>query len=409
MIKATFIVFLYFAMFSRGGGLLGLSGGMTASVLSFVLFFLSIGYSIYYKKQFVISQLAGLIILFLIIIALTPILSTFVYDFHPRVSLRLMIEVAVVGFIFLAVYNFIRSGVITPKFFLYALAIVGLIAALQTLGNLVGRTNIYRIRSVGGVNYVGNTFAMCAVVWMMILYRSTISNSTNLKLRIVQFLCFFVVFVAMLITGTRSATIGFMIGLMALVMFGMSARDRRKYILLSVGFIVITIFILSLKFDLSGLWDRYTFSRIMRMAEIRFILYSRSVTDLTLGEFLVGRPDLYIFGSGESGSRMVNTHNMLLSLIRYHGIQVFILFIVLLSVIAVNYYKLHGARKDKPALRLPESSIIILFIMALVYTMFSGGRPTRAFSFFVALGYLAGYFELLKNVRTQDEYKKMIL
>lgn len=410
MIKATFIIFLYYAMYSRGGGLLGLSGGLTASFLSFVLFFLSIGYSIYYKQQFIISQLAGLIILFLIFIALTPILSTFVYDFHPGVSLRLMIEVAVIGFIFLAVYNFIRSGVITPKFFLYALAIVGFVAALQTLGNLVGRTNIYRIRSsIGGVNYLGNTYAMCAIIWMMILYRATLLNSSNRKLRIIQLFCFMTVFTAMLVTGTRSAVIGFLIGLIAFVTFGVLARDRRKYFLLSVGVIVLAVFVLSLQFDLSGLWNRYTTSEIVRMAEIRYNLYSRSVTDLTIGEFLVGRPDLYIFGSGQSGSRMVNTHNLFLSLIRYHGIHVFVLFIVLLSVIAVNYLKLFKIRKEQPALRLAESSIIILLIMALVYTMFSGGRPTRAFSFFVALGYMAGYLELLKSVRSQDEYNKMIL
>ncbi|MCC5943253.1 MAG: hypothetical protein JJU37_17045 [Balneolaceae bacterium] len=408
-VKLVFLVFLYYAMFSRDQGLFGLSGGMAAAFMSFSLFIFSIIYSLYFRNQFIISQLVALTILLLGFIAVTPIISTFIFDLNPRVSLRLMFEIAVVGFIFLAVYNMIRSEIITPKYFLYALAIVGVVAGLQTIVNLVGEIAIRRVSSIGGVNYIGNTFAMSAVIWIMIYYRQSLENKINRKFGAMIVLCFTIIFIAMLITGTRSAVIAFMLGLMFLMLFGMKRQDVKKYLIIISVFVFASITILAINFDLTRLFERYTMEQIIRMVNIRLDLYARSVTDLSLVEFLVGRPDLYIFSSGQSGERLVNTHNLFLSLIRYHGIFVLIIFISLLLAITANYLKLYSSRRKDFKSRFTESSIVVLLIMVLVYTMLSGGRPTRAFSFFVILGYLAGYFELIKNVHSNEKYQKMII
>jgi len=408
-VKFVFIVFLYYAMFSRDQGLFGLSGGMAASFISFILFILSMTYSIFFKKQFIISQLAALTIIFLAFIAITPVISTFIFDLNPRISLRLMIEVAVVVFIFLAVYNMIRARIITPKFFLYALAIVGVIAALMTIVNLIGEIAIRRVRSIGGVNYIGNTFAMSALIWLMIYYSYSSKDQINRKFGLIVICGFLIMFVAMLITGTRSAAVAFFTGITLLMYFGMKREDVKKYLVIIFVVIFVSIAILAMNFDLTRLFERYTMEQIARMANIRFDIYARSVTDLSLIEFLVGRPDFYIFGSGQSGARMINTHNLLLSLIRYHGIFVLIIFISLLSAVIINYLRLYASRRQVLKFRFTESTIVVLLTMVLIYTMLSGGRPTRAFSFFVILGYLAGYFELLKNIRSEEEYKKMII
>lgn len=408
IIKVVFVLFLYFSMFSRKFGILGFSGGMTAALFSVVIFSLSILVSYYLKEDFVISQLAALTIIFLVILGITPIVSSFFYDIQSGIIIRLLAEVAVVVFIFLATYNFIRSKVISPRFFLYTIAILGSIAALITLRDLIGAIVVRRTGNISGVNYVGTTFGMSAITWVMILYSNTLSQRTK-KMTSLKVIAFIIVFFGMLFTGTRSATIAFFIGLILLQVFGIKSKKFKKYLILLTLVLGLIITIIALNIDLSRLWDRYSIDQVLRMAIIRFNIYASSVTDMTLLEFFVGRPDLYIFHSDLTGARFINTHNLFLSLIRYHGIFVFILYIALLFVIIKNYLKLNFIHKNQPLYRVSESSIIVLFAMALVYTMFSGGRPTRAFSLFITLGYFVGYFELLKNVKTVDEYKKMIL
>lgn len=408
-IKVTFILFLYYALFSRYNGLLGLSGGMTASFLSAVLFGFSVLHTFLIKEKFIVSQLAFLTILFLILLGLSPVLAIYFLNLDPSVIMRLLAEIIVVSFIFFSTYNFIRTKVISPKFFLYALALIAVYAAFQSLVDLVGAIAARRISALGGVNYVGNTLAMSTVVWIMVLYSNTFKDQTNKLLTLSKFGGFVLVFLAMLLTGTRSATVGFMMGFLILQIFGIKSKKFKKYLLVSVLLLAGVIFIVALNIDLSRLWARYTMDEVLRMAMIRFNIYASAVIDMTFLEFMFGRPDLYIFSSDLSGGRLINTHNLFLSLIRYHGIFVFIISIVLITAIVISYLKLYFARAGQPRFRFTESSIIVLFSMALIYTMFSGGRPTRAFSLFISLGYLAGYFELLKSVRSSEEYKKMIL
>jgi hypothetical protein len=389
-------------------GLLGLSGGMTAAFLSAAIFTLSIVISFYLRENFVISQLAALTIIFLAILGVTPIVSSFFYDIQSVIILRLLAEVAVVVFIFFATYNFIRIKVISPRFFLYSIAVLGLLASLVTLKDIIGANVIRRVATISGVNYVGTTFAMSAITWMMIIYNDTFTKSTSKKITTIKIASLTLVFFAMLFTGTRSATVAFIVGLIILQLFGMKSKKFKKYIIVIALILVFLITIIAFNVDLSRLWSRYSFEQLQRMAMIRFNIYASSVTDMTLLEFFVGRPDFYIFSS-DDGARMINTHNLFLSLIRYHGIFVFILCVALLLVMLINYFKLNLVHKNQPLYRITESSIIVLFSMALVYTMFSGGRPTRAFSLFIMLGYFAGYFELLKNVESVEEYKKMIL
>lgn len=409
-IKIAYVVFLYYSMYSRAEGLLWLSGGMTAALMSAGIFFLSIVYSFYLKENFVVSQLVFTILIFFTLVAITPIISALIFDISTGVILRFIMEIGVVVFIFLATYNFIRAKIISPKFFLYALAFLGFIAALTLLQSLIGATHVWRVRtSIGGVNYIGTTIGMSTIAWIMILYSNTFEERGDKKFNKLKMVAFILTLFAMILTGTRSAAIGFFVGLSALLFFGFRRKNLKKYLLTSVGCVGFVVLIFVMNFDISRLLDRYTIDQLVRMANIRFTIYALAVTDLTLLEFLFGRPDLYIFSSGMDGSRLVNTHNILLSFIRYHGIFVFTFFVMLLFAVFFNYLKLYKKNKNLPLFRFTESSIVVLLAMAIVYTMFSGGRPTRAFSLFVALGYFAGYFELLKNVESVEEYKKMIL
>jgi hypothetical protein len=391
-------------------GLLGLSGGMTASFLAFIIFSLSIVYTFYVKESFVISQLVALTLVFLAFIALSPLIPFFFFDLNGTTVLRLSIEVGVVIFIFIGTYNFVRTKVISPKFLLYTIAILGLITALYTLSSLIGRASVHRLRSVTGVNYLGNIFAICAIIWLMILNRNTLGVGNNFKKRtIIKFFCFFFVFLTMMLTGTRSAAIAFFSGILALQFFGIKSKNFNRYAFFVLVLISALLLILSTQVDFSSLFYRYTLEELSRMAYIRFSIYAESVTDLTLVELFTGRPDLYIFTSGQDGDRMVNTHNLFLSLIRYHGVTALILFVILLAAVTLNYLKLYKKNKKITAFRFTESSTIIILVIALVYSMFSGGRPTRTFILFISLGYMAGYLELLKNVNSIKEYKKMIL
>src|SRR5690625_7468242 len=113
------------------------------------------------------------------------------------------------------------------------------------------------------------------------------------------------------------------------------------------------------------------------MAAIRFDIYARSVTDLTLIDFLFGRPDFYLFSSGDPG---VNPHNVFLAVIRYNGLIPFILFMIIFGLICFEYLRVYLLHRNKPLYREAESTIIALFVMLTFYAVFTGCNFAYFFS-----------------------------
>src|SRR5690625_8019676 len=100
------------------------------------------------------------------------------------------------------------------------------------------------------------------------------------------------------------------------------------------------------------------------MAAIRFDIYARSVTDLTLIDFLFGWPDFYPFSSGDPG---VNPHNVFLAVIRYNGLIPFILFMIIFGLICFEYLRVYMLHRTEPLFRAPAPPIIFLFVMSTPY------------------------------------------
>lgn len=405
-VKPLFVVFIYYGMFSRFSGLLGLGGGMTAALVSGCLFGIAAIHLLIYNDKPALSLLAAIILCFFIILALFPLMSSFIYNMGISHIFRFTFEIVITFFIFFSFYYFIREGILTPKFFLYAVAILGTIASYQLMMTVLDMENLRRVRGLGGLNYIGNTFAVSTIAYIIILYGTDYKGwkKTGLIFGLV------VVFMTMIFTGTRAAVIAFVAGILLFQLYGMKSKKFKKYMLVFGLVLMIPILILALNIDMTLLLYRYSYDELMRMAIIRFDIYYSAVADLTLVEFLFGRADLSaIDDSLDISERYLNPHNVFLSMIRFNGIFSFLLFFGIWVVIYLMYFKIYAKRKYFPRYRVMEATIIIFLTMSFINVMFSGGKFTRNFYMYIALGYAVGYIDLLKTVRSPKEYLKMIL
>src|SRR5690625_7431188 len=114
----------------------------------------------------------------------------------------------------------------------------------------------------------------------------------------------------------------------------MQSRKFMRYFFISVGVLIGLMIYLSFQFDLTLLLDRYSYDQLKNMAAIRFDIYARSVTDLTLIDFLFGRPDFYLFSSGDPG---VTPHNVFLAFIRFNASTPFIFFLLIFGLFFFNF------------------------------------------------------------------------
>lgn len=404
LVKPAFILMIFFGFYSRTEGLLGLSGGQLSVLVSFGFFALSVFHFLFISKKHKVSQFTWLISIFFVLSGVIPLTASFIFGAAPGSVLRFSIEVGITFFMFFSVYYFIKEGVISIKFFLFSLAILGFLASFPLFSNLVGRVNIRRISGLGGSNYLGSSYAIGAISWVFIIFLSTYKEISRRR-KFVYYFCFFITLLALILTGTRAAAIAFLIGLACFQLFGMQSKRFMKYFFLCVGVLIALFVYLSFHFDLSLLLDRYSYDQLERMALIRFDIYARSVTDLTLVDFLFGRPDYYLFASGDGG---VNPHNVFLAIIRYNGIIPFILFMFIFGLLLYEYFRVYLLHRKNPLFRTAESTIIVLFIMILIYAVFSGGRFTRSFAFYIIMGYAVGYFELLSSMKSYEDYKKLL-
>ena len=407
-VKPLFLLFIYYGMFSRFSGLLGLGGGMTAALISGCLFGIAAIHLLIFNDKPALSPLALIMTAFFIIIAMFPLMSSFIYSLGISHIFRFSFEIVITFFIFFSFYYFVREGILTPKFFVYAVAILGAIASYQLVMTVLDMENLRRVRGLGGLNYIGNTFAVSTIAYIVILYATDHKGWKKIGL----IFGLVVVFMTMIFTGTRAAVIAFIAGIILFQLFGMKSRKFKKYMFVFGLVLMIPILILAMNIDMSLLLDRYSYSELERMALIRFDIYYSAVADMTLVEFLFGRADLSAIDdslSGELADRYLNPHNVFLSLIRFNGIFSFMLFFLIWVVIYLIYFKIYAMRKEKPRFRAMEATIIIFLTMSLINVMFSGGKFTRNFYMYIALGYAVGYIDLLKSVKSPKEYAKMIL
>lgn len=354
-----------------------------------------------------ISALAFLVFLFFVISAFTPLISGFIYNQRMTHILRYVIELGVCFGIFFSVYYFVREGLISPKFIVYSFAVMGGIISLQILVSAVGLSSLYRVGGdVGGLNYIGNTLAVSALTYIIIL------NARDFKSSKKAFVVFFfiIVLLTLLFTGTRAGLIAFVAALFLYQVFGIQSRKLTKYILIFTVIITAIIIFVSTQIELRFLFQRYSYDSLHRMAMIRFNLYYSAVSDLTFVEFLFGRADLASVNASLVGvDRYVNPHNVFLSLIRFNGIFPFIVFFSIFVILYINYFKIYLKHRHIPRYRIFETTMIIFLSTSFINVMFSGGKFTRNFFLFFALGYVIGYIDLLRNVKSEKEYSELIL
>lgn len=403
-IKPLFVVFIYFGMFSRSVGVGGLTGGMTAVLLSAALFGIAVIHMLFFSKEKGFSALAYLMVVFFFVAAITPFISALIYNVRIVHIFRFVIELGISFAIFYFVYYFVREGIITPKFIIYCFVILGGIAALQLLATVGSMENWRRLSDLGGTNYLGNTFAVSAFTYVMVLYATDFKASKK-ALTVVFFV---IVFITLLLTGTRAGLLVFLIAIFLYQILGIKSKKFNRYIFVFGFLILIALVILSFQVNISRLFDRYSYENLQRMVSIRYSLYYGSVADLTFLEFLIGRADLSVLESLEV-ERFINPHNVFLSLIRFNGILPFLILFTVFVILPINYFKIYKLHYKKDRFRIMETTMIIFLAMSFVNVMASGGRFTRNFFLFFTIAYFIGYIDLLRSNPKVEKYKKMIL
>lgn len=404
LLKPLFVAFIYFGMFSRSSGVGGLTGGMTAVLVSAALFFLAIVHITLYSKKIDLSPLAYLMVIFFLVAAITPFISALVFNVRIMHIFRFVIEMGISLAIFFFVYYFLREGLITPKFIIYCFVVLGGIAAAQLFVSIGTMENFRRLRGLGGLNYLGNTFAVSAFTYIMLIYGGNLSKGK----KYITIVFFFIVFITLIMTGTRAGFLVFLIAIMLYQFLGIKSKKFNRYFLVFGGLVLASFIIISLRIDLSFLFARYNYENLQRMVSIRYSLYFGSVADLTLLEFIIGRADLSALNSLDV-DRFVNPHNVFLSLIRFNGLLPFLLLFSVFVILPIYYFKVYKLHRNIERFRIIETTMIIFFAMSFVNVMASGGRFTRNFFMFFTIAYFIGYIDLLKSNPKVEEYKKMIL
>jgi hypothetical protein len=403
-VKPLFLLFIYFGMYSRFEGFPGLTGGQTTVLLTFGIFCFTLFHKFIIRGDFKLTVLTVFIALYFVLSGVLPLLSWLVFQTDPVRILRYSIEIGVTFAMFFSVYYLIKERIISLRFFIYSFAILGAIASFQLLVSLFQEIRVMRLSGLAGLNYLGNSFAMAAFTWMMVMYGMEKDKTMWMK-RYAVYFGFFVVMLALLLTGTRAALISLAVGLFLYQYMGMKSKNFKKYVFYTSIVFALIIGIIAMNVDLSLLWRRFTWEQLVRMANIRFGIYANSIIDLTIMDFLFGRPEMYLFSDEDP---FINPHNHFLAIIRYNGIFLFIMSVFVFVALLYKYLALYSLHKNNDRCRTFESSILILFVMVLIYTLFSGGRITRSFSFYIALGYAAGYLALFRNLNSYKEYKEMI-
>lgn len=404
LVKPLFLLFLYYGMYSRQEGLFGLSGGKTSVLIVFGLFSLVAIHLFLIKQDLTLSNFTLFICLFFIFSGVFPLLSTFVFNTTPSRILRFSMEIAITFSIFFSLYYLIREKIITPKFFIYSLAILGFLAAIQLIGTIFNSIRIQRVGGLSGLNYMGNSLAMAVFSWILMLNQKSDEGLAGLK-KFGLYSCLILTLLALFLTGTRAGYISIIVGIFLFQIFGMKSENFSKYVLAVIVVLAALITIIALNIDVSLLLRRFSIERIWAMLIIRLDIFVRAVTDLTLLDLIFGRPDFYIFSGADDQH---NTHNMFLSIIRYNGIFLFVMSVFMFLAIFYKYLAVYLLHKDQKEYRIIESSTVVLLVMVMVYAMLSGGRITRSFSLFIAMGYAVGYFDLFKNLKSYKEYRKLL-
>lgn len=408
IVKPLFLLFIYYGMFSRISGLLGLTGGMTAVLITFVLFSLACIHMFLLTGNNRISVLTFLVFLFFLTAAFTPLMSGFIYNERMSHILRYVIELGISFAIFFFVYYFVREGLVSPKFIIYSFIILGVFTSLQIFASILGMSSLYRVGGdVAGLNYIGNTLAVSTILYIFLL---NAKQYKKLKKFLVVFF-FVIVFLALFFTGTRGGFIAFLAALLLYQVFGLQSRKFTKYALIFTFLIISAIVIIWTQIDLKFLFQRYTYESLKGMALIRFNIYYNSVADLTFTEFMFGRADLASMQDSllRGTDRYINPHNVFLSLIRFNGIFPFLIFFTIFIVLTANYLKIYFKHRHKPRYRIFETTIIVLLSTSFINVMLSGGKFTRNFFLFFAIGYAVGYIDLLRRVKSEKEYSDLIL
>jgi O-antigen ligase len=242
----------------------------------------------------------------------------------------------------------------------------------------------------------------------MVLYNAS-GFSTPKK--VITILSFVIVFLTLILTGTRAGFLVFLIAIFLYQVLGIKSKKFSRYIFTFGIILLIALVIVSTQVNLARLFDRYSYEMLVRMISIRYELYYGSIADLTFLEFLVGRADLSVLDSvGEVESeRFINPHNVFLSLIRFNGLLPFLIFFCVFVILPINYYKIYKLHYKKDRFRIMETTMIIFLAMTFVNVMASGGRITRNFFLFFTIAYFIGYIDLLRSNPKVEEYKKMIL
>ena len=368
IIKPLFVAFLYFSMFSRFEGVGGLTGGMTAVLLSAALFGIAVVHMLLFSKKKGFSALAYLMVVFFFVAAITPLISALIYGVRVNYLFRFVIELGVNFAMFYFIYYFIREGIITPKFIIYCFVILGGVAALQLIVSIGSMENWSRLRGLGGLNYVGHTFAVSAFSYLMVLYYS--SDFSKLK-KAFTFFSFVIVFLTLILTGTRAGFLVFLLAIFLYQILGIKSKKFNRYLFVFGFVLVIAILILSTQVNLSRLFERYSYDMLEVMVSIRYNLYYGSVADLTFIEFLVGRADLSVLDSAGAveSERFINPHNVFLSLIRFNGLLPFLIFFSVFAILPISYYKIYKLHYKNDRFRIMESTMIIFLAMTFINVM----------------------------------------
>lgn len=396
---SVFALLIYFSFYYRSAldledsQALVSSGGSIAALLAVALSSLS-GLMFVFKKSVRFGRPAKLgIVLFIYALAAVA-LSIIIEDAVGSYGLRMIVEIVVVSSLFWLGYYALSSGLISITTVSVIICVVGTVAAALTLTSVdaVG-VSVRRLTADGGKNYTANTFALSAVL-SLILGLSSINRRRYVG-AVWFIICIVTCAILVYLQGSRQASFILVVfTLLYAVIYG----GIRRTIVIGTGVVCLAVAVYSIigaGLDTTLLLDRYTFESVLLAGDGRLdLLRSAVLQDRSIWELIIGRPDRYELWR-RYDILTIHPHNILVSMYMYWGMISCVIMLGALIALSRCLFATFRKRVVSRSRDMDEVLMAItLFIVPFIYVLVSGNF-TRAFNFYLCWGLVCGWIDFI--------------
>lgn len=320
---------------------------------------------------------------------LNPLFSILVFQQELYPSVLIIFELLLNIVLYYVFYIIVSRGYLQVKSIFITLILVSTMISIYMIIEVSGLDNFRRFVFFStGANLLANSLSIVSFILLYWLFKRS-----SLKYIILKIIILSINLIALVLTGSRSGLIAFMIASIIFII-GINYKTNLRNTLIFFSFLFISIITMILFFDDSNsfhlLFSRFDLSNISLTETGRTSLWIQALSYVDSSNVFIGSPWLYEVY--EIGS--IHPHNFFISILVFTGLIPLVLMIISLLRSNINL------------LFLKEISVqnrLFYFLLLLIPILYASvsGHFTRIYTIFVILGIIDGIIWLNKNKKVE--------